>query len=412
MINATLPQSEPGHNTAQNADLVATLGTSEYPKLCNTGVEVSFSSDLYSYSVDWFRYTVGHSVAFQSEIKFPEGSPFAGHYQPLGAVLPHPIFSLAELDRKPFKNYNRAVNLTAGSVHWHTENPKQKVLVELSGQDWNSIVLAGVDPHKVIEHPVDSLGNVTRLDFAVDCFAPGASPGDILEAWKTGALVTAAASVTPTGSIGRGNEDLGQTVYVGSYKSDRFVRVYDKAKESGVPGPWVRIEIEAKGSYASWLALSMTEYGVIPAGKAFLRDFISSTGVGWFDTAIAGDGGKYLEPKMRKRSDKVRYYERVVVPMIDRDLTGPDGSEIYHLLSLVVPVEWEKERYQHGGVIKPHNQLSKRFKAALRVLEQDFDMGGGLSRAAFLRSGEVSVYKLLESAGYKWVNSNKDWIKT
>jgi hypothetical protein len=41
-----------------------------------------------------------------------------------------------------------------------------------------------------------------------------------------------------------------QTLYVGSRKSDRFWRVYDKAIEQGLPGPLFRIELELKGQRA------------------------------------------------------------------------------------------------------------------------------------------------------------------
>jgi hypothetical protein len=42
----------------------------------------------------------------------------------------------------------------------------------------------------------------------------------------------------------------GETLYVGSRKSDRFWRVYDKALEQAVPGPLYRIELELKGDRA------------------------------------------------------------------------------------------------------------------------------------------------------------------
>jgi len=42
----------------------------------------------------------------------------------------------------------------------------------------------------------------------------------------------------------------GETLYIGSRKSGRFWRIYNKALEQGIPGPLFRIEIELKGDRA------------------------------------------------------------------------------------------------------------------------------------------------------------------
>lgn len=49
------------------------------------------------------------------------------------------------------------------------------------------------------------------------------------------------------------NKNGGRTIYIGSPKSEKRVRVYDKSAEQGVPGQWVRIELQLRGDAAKAL---------------------------------------------------------------------------------------------------------------------------------------------------------------
>lgn len=85
---------------------------------------------------------------------------------------------------------------------------------------------------------------ITRCDIALDVVNSGVS---VIDHW-TGRLEERAMER-------RGKAQLilnrnGDTILVGSRTSDRYIRIYDKAKEQKRQGDWVRIEIEIKGKAA------------------------------------------------------------------------------------------------------------------------------------------------------------------
>lgn len=54
----------------------------------------------------------------------------------------------------------------------------------------------------------------------------------------------------------------GDTMYVGSRTSEKFMRVYDKQAESGTEFPWTRIELECKSEFARGIAKYIIQEGL------------------------------------------------------------------------------------------------------------------------------------------------------
>jgi DNA relaxase NicK len=109
----------------------------------------------------------------------------------------------------------------------------------------------------------------TRIDLAIDVYdAPSLLPvlQDMAEHHEW--YGTAHSATTIKSSDGKG-----LTIYVGSRTSERFVRIYNKAAQTGQRGDWTRIECEVKGDSARQVAraivgldiggISMVAYGVI-----------------------------------------------------------------------------------------------------------------------------------------------------
>jgi len=84
----------------------------------------------------------------------------------------------------------------------------------------------------------------TRIDLAIDCKDSGLSISSLYKSLQLNEAETKSKKY----SIIDGSD--GKTLYVGSRQSEAFLRVYDKAMESGVEGDWKRIEIEYKGDKA------------------------------------------------------------------------------------------------------------------------------------------------------------------
>jgi len=101
----------------------------------------------------------------------------------------------------------------------------------------------------------------SRIDIAIDLFE-----GDI-EAYVSDAAEHITGDVRRQATVIRPLDDLnGTTLYVGSRKSSRFLRIYEKAKQLGVDlgCPWVRVELEAKRKVARAMFTQYLNGGVLP----------------------------------------------------------------------------------------------------------------------------------------------------
>lgn len=119
-----------------------------------------------------------------------------------------------------------------------------------------------IDWHKVIEEIYQIYhGHASRIDIATDFINHGFSVAELYqnlqsEKWLFIDSVNRKIPLKRIGHIGAGEQV--ETIYVGSRKSDNFLRLYDKKKEQmKANGPyhniavncnnWVRVEAEIKG---------------------------------------------------------------------------------------------------------------------------------------------------------------------
>lgn len=104
-------------------------------------------------------------------------------------------------------------------------------------------------------------GHITRADYAIDDRAGRLTRERVLDAQATGGLVTRWQNPMTEISQHQGGEVCGWTLYLGARSGEAMVRIYDKAAQQGVAGPWVRFELETKGKLAGALAREYFESG-------------------------------------------------------------------------------------------------------------------------------------------------------
>lgn len=110
----------------------------------------------------------------------------------------------------------------------------------------------------------------TRIDLAIDVFdMPELLPTIKAMAERHDWAGTAHSATTVQSSDGRG-----LTVYVGSRTSERFVRIYDKAAQTGEGGYWTRIECEVKGDSAR--AVGRAILGIADGGIGLVAQSVIS----------------------------------------------------------------------------------------------------------------------------------------
>jgi len=111
----------------------------------------------------------------------------------------------------------------------------------------------------------------------------------------------------------------GETLYIGSRKSDRFWRIYNKALEQGVAGPLFRIELELKGDRARQAKMLLMRG---KRAEIFLFNRIGVVG-DLVDEVLPGldehpDAGIDLSLPRRPPAGK-RFLEKVIVPFLKRN---------------------------------------------------------------------------------------------
>lgn len=90
--------------------------------------------------------------------------------------------------------------------------------------------------------------SITRIDLAIDFKGWRASVQTYIDAFNKGECKTRLRSAQVVQSLTGG----GDTLYIGSMKKRKnLVRIYDKAKELGVSGDWIRVELQIMGKKAT-----------------------------------------------------------------------------------------------------------------------------------------------------------------
>lgn len=175
----------------------------------------------------------------------------------------------------------------------------QGIRVTMSGS-----YLLTVKTYPIIKNIKDFGLNVTRVDVAIDVKGAGVTVPQFAEAYRKGHTGRKYVNSYVEGTTG-------STFYIGSRTSEKMVRIYDKAAESGKEGDWIRFELECKGDsaigalnslykrdFGVFAGLIASMYGVPDSALNHLfRDVITegdikiqkdeSDGLGWWIKSVA-----------------------------------------------------------------------------------------------------------------------------
>jgi len=157
-------------------------------------------------------------------------------------------------------------------------------------------------------------GRVSRVDMAITMTATSESPKTLNDAIDNG---TATVKTKTRAMIsGKSGKVTGNTLYLGSRKSDRFLRFYDKNAEQKIKSDIarMRLELEVKGIMAHM------------AGKAMLQHGVDKVIIGHFDDFLKWDSADYnqalegeivaLEKTSRKETSTEKWLLDQVAPSL------------------------------------------------------------------------------------------------
>lgn len=111
----------------------------------------------------------------------------------------------------------------------------------------------------LFEMIIKDKGNVSRVDLAFDV-KEGVEFNKVKKSVRLGCLVSKSRNVRIIESFENGvdgGKDKGGTIYIGSNKSNKMLRIYDKGKQEGLGERWVRFEMQLRDQVANKCILDM-----------------------------------------------------------------------------------------------------------------------------------------------------------
>lgn len=187
-----------------------------------------------SITIDWIAFT------FKEETH--ESAAWLGFYANCPENVP-------ETAHNGYSDAKRDGNGISSS--WNVNRPEMGVHVIISGSALRMLCKdVGQSQQEILRSTLDAGASLTRLDLAKDAKGSSLSISQIyLNVEAKNYRGTAR-----TFSYMKGH-DGGQTIYIGSRQSEKFIRLYDKAAQMGEMGThWYRLELECKGAQARALA--------------------------------------------------------------------------------------------------------------------------------------------------------------
>lgn len=187
-----------------------------------------------------------------------------------------------------------------------------------------------VQPIALLHACINAGGRVARLDLAKDLTGQEIDLQTIYQSLEQGAY---SGTSRTYGRIESNNG--GETIYVGSRQSEKFIRIYNKAAQIGdADRYWFRFEIETKGMVARALATTLVN----------TRDFS-----GVFDTTVKAmvdipTCPAYNEffalnqtpiglPKLEKQTDRERWIDTQVIAAVSKHfIEHPDSEAVKRLI--------------------------------------------------------------------------------
>lgn len=198
------------------------------------------------FAVDWIRATTKHHSIKQMIDRFSYGFAFDDW-----------------ASFKPKEGYDCGLQNPYGhQVMWCTYRDDMGVNVQFPGRSCHELHHAGIDVLEIVQELSEDAFKFTRLDLAIDLKGVYIDIPALLDCEHTGS-----ANNDPELYVKGRKARGGATLYIGSRQSDKYVRIYDKAKERKLKDVlWVRLEIELKKATATKIAKMLVGKSELEAG--------------------------------------------------------------------------------------------------------------------------------------------------
>lgn len=265
----------------------------------------------YTFSIDWFSVTMP-----------PDDARLFSHLAFFGAIVP--------ASTKGLNGYDKKIAHESGMLHLiANERADMGEHFMFSGNAlrwiWEN---HNVSPFELIKTAIDEYsGRCSRIDFAIDVKNVALVPSELYKLENTvkgkGRKPKPHLHIEPDGS---------QTLYIGSRKSDKVLRIYNKAAEQGLPSSvlWTRIEIEFKGMNAhaiGWHAAKDTQQNFYEMCCGFIANHFNCDNE-IYKEAISQKRATIALPKPDDR-DTLKWLKNAVAPSLARLMAENPSRDIW-----------------------------------------------------------------------------------
>lgn len=282
-------------------------------------------------TIDWIAATFKDYYDGNGELS-NGAEEFVRGYASHGAVVPSPAHN----------GYTAATTDENGvSVSWNNDRQEMGHHTIISGSALRNLFqYQGITSEEVLRACLTSHGNLTRLDLAKDLIGP---QNDIAEIYQS--LQQDNNRGTARGWNEINKHDGGYTLYVGARTSEKLIRIYNKAAESGLQDViWSRFEIETKGTTARAVGASLLntrDWGSVfdTIAKAMLRPVQCPAYEQFFTVGSVPIG----LPKLEKKTDREAWIETQVLPAVAKHyVEHPDSEAIARLIATLQLIERQR----------------------------------------------------------------------
>lgn len=203
--------------------------------------------------------------------------------------------------------------LPSGEYLWGGHDESMGSIVHLQGGDLGLIrALTKKTDDEILDLMLRRAVNVTRLDFCVNI--NDGNPAEVRREYDAGRCETKTRGGhgwVPSG------ETTGESFYIGSDKSKKFVRVYDKAAELKLlHDVLTRIELQTQHKPATLAANAMKQYGVKPVGRKLIKQHADFPKLRWYQQALSGEHDRDFQLTPREKGNIAVWLRDYVGPAI------------------------------------------------------------------------------------------------
>ncbi len=225
-------------------------------------------------------------------------------------------------------HYDEAFRLEPAGKFYRSSSRKQGTMAVFSGKALQVLRERTHDDGLTLAE-VGTLGNVTRLDFAIDIL-------EDLDLRDLEILIQENSYFTTFKKEPRRMdtlaEDGGYTLYFGSTKGDRQVRVYDKAIQMQILNlAWSRIELQARRARARQISFDMLENDWRETGKAAVQECLDFPACQWWTDALT-NSSEGLSPVTGQEPRWQKWMRTQVEPSIINHLRSRKDRDFINLL--------------------------------------------------------------------------------